>query len=101
MILGAIIFAIVWVLIALLLRHYPETMAGYNTMPKAKREKIDIRKLGRFISNALFAGVPSVLLSPLMPSAELYSLLLCWIPCSMLVVAGIYVNIRKDKFNIK
>ena len=98
MILGAIIFAVIWVLIALLLRHYPETMAGYNTMPKAKREKIDIHKLGRFISNAMFAGVPSVLLSPLMPSVGLYSLLLCWIPCSMLVVAGVYVNVRKDKF---
>ena len=72
--------------------------AGYNTMPKAKREKIDIKKLGYFISNAMFAGVPSVLLSPLMPSAELYSLLLCWIPCAILVVAGIYVNVRKDKF---
>ena len=58
MILGALIFAAVWCLIALLLRHYPETMAGYNTMPKAKREKIDIQKLGRFISNAMFAGVP-------------------------------------------
>ena len=101
MILGALIFAAVWCLIALLLRHYPETMAGYNTMPKAKREKIDIQKLGRFISNAMFVGVPSVLLAPLMPSAELYLLLLCWIPCSILVVAGIYVNIRKDKFNIK
>jgi len=101
MILGALIFAAVWSLIALLLRHYPETMAGYNTMPKAKREKIDIKKLGRFISNAMFVGVPSVLLSPLMPSAELYSLLLCWIPCGMLVVAGIYVNVRKEKFNIK
>ena len=99
--LGAIIFSIVWVLIALLLRHYPETMAGYNTMPKAKREKIDIRKLGRFISNVMFAGVPSALLSPLMPSMELYSLLLCWIPCGMLVVAGVYVNVRKDKFKIK
>ena len=98
MILGAIIFAIVWVLIALLLRHYPETMAGYNTMPKAKREKIDIKKLGHFISNAMFVGVPSVLLAPLMPSAELYSLLLCWIPCSILVVVGIYVNVRKEKF---
>ena len=98
MILGAIIFAAVWVLIALLLRHYPETMAGYNTMPKAKREKIDIQKLGRFISNAMFAGVPSVLLSPLMPNATLYSLLLCWIPCAILVVAGIYVNVRKEKF---
>ena len=98
MILGALIFAVAWCLIALLLRHYPETMAGYNTMPKAKREKIDIQKLGRFISNAMFVGVPSVLLSPLMPNATLYSLLLCWIPCAILVVAGIYVNVRKEKF---
>ena len=98
MIFGALIFAAVWCLIALLLRHYPETMAGYNTMPKAKREKIDIQKLGRFISNAMFVGVPSVLLSPLMPNATLYSLLLCWIPCAILVVAGIYVNVRKEKF---
>ena len=98
MILGALIFATVWCLIALLLRHYPETMAGYNTMPKAKREQIDIQKLGRLLSNVMFAGVPSVLLSPLMPSVGLYSLLLCWIPCSMLIVAGIYVNVRKDKF---
>ena len=98
MLLGAVIFAVVWCVIDLLLRHYPETMAGYNTMPKHKRAKIDIQKLGRFISNAMFAGVPSVLLSPLMPSEGLYSLLLCWIPCLILVVAGIYVNIRKEKF---
>ena len=98
MIFGALIFAAVWALIALLLRHYPETMAGYNTMPKAKREKIDIQKLGRFISNVMWAGIPSVLLSPLMPSEGLYALMLCWIPCGMLVVAGIYVNVRKEKF---
>ena len=100
MFLGALIFAAVWALIALLLRHYPETMAGYNTMPKAKREQIDIQKLGRFISNVMFAGVPSVLLAPLMPSVGLYSLLLCWIPCGMLIAAGIYVNVRKEKFKI-
>ena len=98
MFLGAIIFAVVWCLIALFLRHYPETMAGYNTMPKAEREKIDIQKLGRFVSNAMLAGIPSALLSPLMPTMPLYSLLLCWIPCGIVVVAGIYVNVRKDKF---
>ena len=98
MFLGALIFAAVWALIALLLRHYPETMAGYNTMPKAEREKVDIQKLGRFVSSAMFAGVPSVLLAPLMPSVGLYSLLLCWIPCGMLIAAGIYVNVRKKKF---
>ncbi len=98
MFLGAVIFAAVWALIALLLRHYPETMAGYNTMPKAEREKVDIQKLGRFVSSAMFAGVPSALLSPLMPSVGLYSLLLCWIPCGVVVAAGIYVNVRKKKF---
>ena len=98
MFLGAIIFAVIWALIALFLRHYPETMAGYNTMPKSEREKIDIQKLGRFVSNAMLVGVPSVLLSPLMPTMPLYTLLLCWIPCGIVVVAGIYVNVCKKKF---
>ena len=98
MFLGAIIFAVVWCLIALFLRHYPETMAGYNSMPKVEREKIDIQKLGRFVSNAMLAGVPSALLSPLMPTMVLYSLLLCWIPCGIVVVAGVYVNVCKKKF---
>ena len=98
MFLGALIFAAVWVLIALFLRHYPETMAGYNTMPKAEREKIDIQKLGRFVSNSMLVGVPSALLSPLMPTMGLYTLLLCWIPCGIVVAAGIYVNGCKKKF---
>ena len=98
MLLGALIFAIVWCLIALFLRRYPETIAGYNTMPKHEREKIDIDKVARLLTRSMFAGVPSVLLSPLMPSEGLYSLMLCWIPCGIVVVAGIYVNVRKDKF---
>lgn len=98
MLLGVVIFAAVWCLIALFLRHYPETMAGYNTMPKAKREKIDIEKIGRLVSNVMFAGVPSALLAPLMPSEKLYALMLVGVPAAMLVVAGIYVNVRKEKF---
>ena len=98
MFLGAIIFAVVWGLIALFLRHYPETMSGYNTMPREKREKVDIQKLGCLVSNVMFAGVPFALLSPLMPSEELYMLMLVGVPAAMLVVAGIYVNVRKEKF---
>ena len=95
---GALTFAVVWCLIALFLRRYPETMAGYNTMPKAEREKIDIARVARLVSNAMFVGVPFALLSPLMPSKGLYMLMLCWIPCGMLMVAGIYVNVCKKKF---
>lgn len=98
MFLGAVIFVAVWCLIALFLRHYPETMAGYNTMPKAKREKIDIHRLGCLVSNVMFAGVPFALLSPLMPSAELYMLMLVGVPAGMLIACAIYVNVRIKKF---
>ena len=98
MLLGALIFAVIWGLIALFLRRYPETMSGYNTMPKAKREKVDIQKLGRLISNVMFAGVPFALLSPLMPSYELYTLMLVWIPAGLVVAVAIYVNVCKKKF---
>ena len=96
---GALIFAVVWCLIALFLRRYPETMAGYNTMPKEKRAKIDIERVGRLVSNAMYAGVPFALLSPLMPNKGLYMLMLCCIPCGILVAVAIYVNVRKEKFS--
>ena len=99
MFLGAVIFVAVWCLIALFLRHYPETMAGYNTMPKARREKIDIEKIGRLVSSVMFAGVPFALLSPLMPSAELYMLMLVGVPAGMLIACAIYVNVRIKKFD--
>ena len=98
MLLGVVIFAVVWCLIALFLRHYPETMAGYNTMPKAKREKIDIHRLGRFVSNVMFAGVPFALLASLMPNEELYALMLVGVPAAMMVACAIYVNVRIKKF---
>ena len=98
MIFGAIIFAVVWSLIALFLRKYPETMSGYNTMPKPKREKIDIERIGRLVSNTMFAGVPFALLSPLMPSKGLFMLLLVGIPCGMLITVAVYVNVCHKKF---
>ena len=98
MIFGAIIFAVVWSLIALFLRKYPETMSGYNTMPKPKRDKINIEKIGRLVSNTMFTGVPFALLSPLMPSKGLFMLLLIGIPCGMLLAVAVYVNVCHKKF---
>ena len=98
MIFGAIIFAVVWSLIALFLRKYPETMSGYNTMPKPKREKINIERIGRLVSNTMFAGVPFALLSPLMPSEGLFLLLLVGIPVGMLLAVAVYVNVCHKKF---
>ena len=98
MLLGALVFGVVWCLIALFLRSYPETMAGYNTMPKKKRARIDIEKIGRVVSRAMYAGVPFALLSPLMPSKELYVLILVGVPAGLLIAVAIYVNVCKKKF---
>ena len=98
MLLGALIFAIVWCLIALFLHRYPETMSGYNTMPKDKRARIDIEKIGRVVSHAMYAGVPFALLSPLMPNEGLYVLMLVGVPVGLLIAVAIYVNVCKKKF---
>ena len=98
MFLGAVIFAAVWCLIAMFIRRNPETMAGYNTMPKEKRARIDIEKIGRVVSRAMYAGVPFVLSSPLMPSKELYVLMLVGVPAGLLIGVAIYVNVCKKKF---
>ena len=97
MIFGAVLFVVVWALIALFIRHYPETMAGYNTMSKEKRAKIDIEKIGRLVSNVMYAGVPFALIAPLMPSEKLYTAML-GIPAGMLIACVIYINVRKKKF---
>jgi hypothetical protein len=46
----------------------------------------------------MYAGVPFALLSPLMPSKELYALMLVGMPVGLLIAVAIYVNIRKEKF---
>ena len=98
MIVVSVIFGVVWLAIALFIRKYPETMAGYNTMPKAEREKIDIEKIGRLISNSMFVGVVTAMIAPLMPTRILWVIMFVGIPAGSLIATAIYVNVRKKKF---
>ena len=90
--------ALVWGAIGLFVRCYPETMAGYNTMPRKKREKIDIHRIARWISNSMYLGVPAMLLSPLMPTKGLFFAMLVGIPVGLLLVVVIYVNCCPKRF---
>lgn len=90
--------ALVWGAIALFVRCYPETMAGYNTMPRKKREKIDIHRIARWVSNSMYLGVPWMLLSPLMPTKGLFLTMLVGIPVGLLLAVVIYVNLCAKKF---
>ena len=98
MFVGVLIPALVWGLIALLVRRHPETMAGYNTMPRKKREKVDLHRIGRLVSNGMYAGIPFMLLAPLMPTKGLFMTMLVGVPVGLLLAVVIYVNLSAKKF---
>ena len=90
--------AALWSGIGLLIRHYPETIAGYNTMPREKRDKIDIPRIGQLLSRCMFIGAASMLLAPFMPSIALFNTLLFILPISILILAIIYINLFAARF---
>lgn len=90
--------AALWSGIGLLIRHYPETIAGYNTMPQEKRDKIDLQRIGQLLSRFMFIGSVSMLLAPFMHSIALFNTLLFIIPTSILVLAIVYINLFASKF---
>lgn len=101
MMLGVLIPALAWGLIALFVRRHPETMAGYNTMPRKKRERIDLHRIGRLVSNGMYVGIPCMLLAPLMPTKGLFMTMLVGVPVGLLVAVAIYVNLSAKKFEKK
>lgn len=101
MMLGVLIPALVWGLIALFVRRHPETMAGYNTMLRKKRERIDLHRIGRLVSNGMYVGIPCMLLAPLMPTKGLFMTMLVGVPVGLLVAVAIYVNLCAKKFEKK
>lgn len=93
--------ALVWGAIALFVRRHPETMAGYNTMPRKKRERIDLHRIGRLVSNGMYGGIPCMLLAPLMPTKGLFMTMLVGVPVGLLLAVAIYVNLSAKKFEKK
>ena len=69
-------------------------VAGYNTMSKAEREKIDQDKLARYMSSLMFALAACFLVSGL--GALLQIMILYWIGAAaflLVIILGlIYIN---------
>ena len=94
----ALVFSALWSCCALYVRRHPEKIAGYNTMPLEKLCKIDLPRIGRFISNMLFAAIPFILVSPLMPSEDLYIAMLASPPIISAIAAALYINVFEKRF---
>ena len=94
----AVFVSAVFALCALHVRRHPEKMAGYNTMPRDKLSKIDLPRIGRFVSNMLFVSIPFMLVSPFMPNEDMAVAMLASPPIVLGVVAALYINIFEKKF---
>lgn len=94
----ALLVSVVIVFCGLDVRRHPEKISGYNTMSRDKLAKIDLPRVGRFISNMMFAAIPFMLAAPFMPSMELFEAMLVSPLLIFGIVAVLYVNIFEKRF---
>lgn len=78
MIIG-IICGVVFILLAYLVKKYPDLIAGYNTMSKKRKEKVDIKGLEKFLFKS-FISIGGVMI--------LVSLVLHWFDFDMYIPAA-------------
>lgn len=64
---GLLVTAAIWVLAGGLVRRWPETLSGYNTMSPERRKLVDIRAAGRSVSRLLFGSAALLLVGALLP----------------------------------
>ena len=94
----SLFMAIIWIIAGIYVRRHPENISGINTMPREKRNKLDLQRVGRFISNMLFSALPFTLIAPFMPTEQLFEVILLVPAIALSIIAVIYFNIFEEKF---
>lgn len=91
---GFCVTALVWVLAGLLVRRYPETLSGYNTMSAERRKLVDIRAAGRFVSRLLFGCAVLLAFGALLPERWAHGVL--WAAVVLLLGGALWSGRRYD-----
>ena len=99
MIIPELIAGIILMIAGLLVKPFPNLIAGYNTLTKADKEKIDIKRLSVFMRNTLVGpGIVVVLIGIIMNLLEIkphYSIL---ISSTIIVVTIFYIAFKGSSF---
>lgn len=96
-----IITGLILIGIGFLVKAFPNLIAGYNTMPKGKKEKVDIEGLSTMMRNAL------IVMGVLVIAGDFLFSLLGWDEAAVFVIPVIVlpgtlvVMIKSQKFNIQ
>ena len=91
-------WALIWFLLARYLRRHPQQSAKYLIISRTKQEGLDVKKVACFISWAMFAGLPFILLSPWASSTKLYYPLQFGLPILFALLAILFVFVFDKPF---
>ncbi len=86
-----LIQGLLFVGVGVLCRNYPETISGISTMSKEKRDKLDLKKIGRFLSKWLNVSAAVVFLGIFIPNFNLRWQVVCFVPIFLLLLAYAYL----------
>lgn len=99
-VIACLIYALILIGVGRLARKYPETIAGINTMPKERREKLNLPKIGAFVAKWLNASAVVVLLGMWIPKSDLRWQVVVWIPCFLIMLAaGYLIKYKHTRFS--
>lgn len=91
-------WALIWFLLAHYLRRHPQQSAQYLIISRAKLESLDVKKVARFVSSAMFAGLPFILLLPWASGTKLYYPLQFGLPTLFALLAILFVFVFEKPF---
>ncbi|MBE6196153.1 MAG: DUF3784 domain-containing protein [Rikenellaceae bacterium] len=84
-------YGLIFLGVGVLARKYPETISGISTMSKEKRDKLNLKKIGAFVSKWLNVSATVVFLAILIPKPDLRWQVACLVPVFLILLASAYL----------
>lgn len=92
--------ALIFVGVGLLVRRYPTTISGISTLKREERDKLDLHKIGRFVSRWMYVVAATIVLSLLIPYPKLRAEAMWMLPLFEVVVCYAYlIKYKRSRFS--
>lgn len=95
-VISSLVYGLIFVGCALLVKRYPETISGISTMPKERRDRLDLPKIGAFLAKWINISAVVVFLGMWIPREDLRWQVTYLLPIFLLMLAWGYLIKYKD-----
>jgi hypothetical protein len=89
---------IILIISGILVKKYPNLIAGYNTLSDAEKQKVDIKRLSKFMHDGLIIiGAVSIILSIIMFSFDFKASYRLMIITGLIIIGVFYIALKGAK----